>query len=289
MPKRHHAPRERRDRGRRRSRKSAHPRGRPSAAATRDLLYGRQPVRECLLAQRRKVHALLLANGTKPTPELDELRTLAEQGSVPIRMLDPAEMDDRVAGGHHQGVALDVAPYPYAAFDPASLAPPSEDAAELVLLLDHVQDPQNLGAILRSADGAGVRSVLLPADRACGVTPTVVRASAGAAEHLAVASVTNLVRCMRALKQAGYWVIGVEADAGAVVYSEADLARPTALVVGSEGKGLGRLVRETCDTLIALPMGGHVTSLNVNAATAIALYEVRRQQGMQDQGGMAPA
>jgi 23S rRNA (guanosine2251-2'-O)-methyltransferase len=152
-------------------------------------------------------------------------------------------------------------------------------ASPFLLLLDHVQDPQNLGSLLRTAEAAGVHGVIIPGRRAAGVTPAAVRASAGAAEHVRVALVANLVQAMRQLKAEGVWIAGLEAAPDAQLYTKAALSGPLGLVIGSEGQGLARLVRETCDFLIRLPMLGRVESLNAGVAGAIALYEARRQRG----------
>jgi 23S rRNA (guanosine2251-2'-O)-methyltransferase len=154
------------------------------------------------------------------------------------------------------------------------------EQSPFLLLLDHLLDPQNLGSLLRSADAAGVHGVVLPGRRAAGITPAAVRASAGAAEHVLVAQVTNLVQAMERLKGEGLWLAGLEAMAEAQAYTQADLTGPLGLVIGSEGSGLARLVRERCDFLIRLPMHGQVESLNAAVAGAIALYEVRRQRSM---------
>jgi 23S rRNA (guanosine2251-2'-O)-methyltransferase len=148
----------------------------------------------------------------------------------------------------------------------------------LLLLVDHVQDPQNLGSMLRSADAAGVDGVVIPQHRAASVTAAVVRASAGAAEHVKVACVTSLHQVMLRLKQAGIWVVGLEGDPGAKPYHEAHLTGPVAIVVGGEDEGLSKLVHDTCDEIIRLPMRGRVGSLNAAVSAAIALYEVRRRQ-----------
>lgn len=149
----------------------------------------------------------------------------------------------------------------------------------LVLLVDHVQDPQNLGSMIRSADAAGVNGVIIPRHRAVSVTPTVVRASAGATEHVPVAQVVNLHQAMLTLKEEGVRLVGLEGSNEALPYEEAVLTGPIGIVVGSEEEGLGKLVRETCDVVMRLPMRGHVGSLNAAVAAAIALYEVRRRQG----------
>jgi 23S rRNA (guanosine2251-2'-O)-methyltransferase len=209
----------------------------------REILYGRQPVRETLRAKRRQVFTLLLAQGIKPGGVVRQILTLAEQNGVPVQNVNRRELDKM--GGE----------------------------------VNHVQDPQNLGSLLRTAEAAGVHGVVIPDRRAAGVTPAAVRASAGAAEQIRVAQVTNLVRAMEQLKAEGVWMAGLEAAPDAQIYTEADLSGPLGLVVGSEGQGLARLVRERCDYLIRLPMLGQVESLNAAVAGAIALYEARRQRG----------
>jgi 23S rRNA (guanosine2251-2'-O)-methyltransferase len=146
------------------------------------------------------------------------------------------------------------------------------------MLLDHLEDPQNFGSLLRTADAAGVDGVLIPADRAVGVTPAVVRASAGASEHMRVAVVVNLARAMQALQEQGFSLVGLDLAEASVPYTQADLGGALGLVIGGEGRGLGRLVRENCDRLIRIPMLGGVASLNASVAGAVALYEALRQR-----------
>ncbi len=253
---------------------------RPVASITSgmDLLYGRQPAMECLRAGRRAVRSLYVAASVRQTPDIGGLLEAAGRAGAAVQTAETPFLDQLCAGGNHQGVALECGSYPYVDLDPAGLKPSPDTPAPLVLLLDHVQDPQNLGAILRTAEGAGVRTVVIPSDRAVGVTPTVVRASAGASEHLRVARVTNLVRAMQELKASEYWIAGLEAMPEAKLCWEQDLGGPLALVIGSEGAGLGRLVRETCDFLIRLPMAGRVASYNAGVAAAMAIYEVVRQR-----------
>jgi 23S rRNA (guanosine2251-2'-O)-methyltransferase len=239
-------------------------------------VYGRQPVLECLRAGRRECLGLVIADGVRDAG-IAEILSAASARGLTQETAPSGSLDALAAGGHHQGVALKAGPYRYEDFG-AFLRSESGSLAPLVLLLDHVQDPQNLGALLRAAEGAGVRGVVLPTDRACAVTSAVVRASAGAAEHVRVATVTNLVRSMEQLKEAGFWIAGLDMSPAAKLCHETDLTGPLALVAGAEGGGLGRLVRERCDFLVRLPMLGRVASLNVAAATAIALYEARRQQ-----------
>ena len=244
----------------------------------REILYGRQPVREALRARRRQVFRLLLARGAKPTERVADVLVLAEQARVPVQAVDRKELEKLSGEVNHQGLAAEVSAYPYVALEDVLDAVRQAGAAPFVLLLDHLQDPQNLGSLLRSAEAVGVHGVVLPERRAAGVTPAAVRASAGAAEHVRVAQVSNLVQAMRSLKEAGVWLAGLEATPNAQLYTEADLRGPLGLVVGGEGDGLARLVRETCDFVIRLPMWGQVESLNAGVAGGIALYEARRQR-----------
>ena len=244
----------------------------------REVLYGRQPVRETLRARRRQVFKVLQASGVKPVGIVGEILNLAARQGVPVQTVDRRELGKLGGEVNHQGLAAEVSGYPYVELGGILDAAKQEVAAPFVLLLDHVQDPQNLGSLLRTAEAAGVHGVVIPGRRAAGVTPAVVRASAGAAEHVRVALVTNLVRAMKTLTAEGVWLGGLEALPAARLYSDADLTGPLGLVVGSEGQGVSRLVRETCDFLICLPLRGQVESLNAGVAGGIALYEVVRQR-----------
>jgi 23S rRNA (guanosine2251-2'-O)-methyltransferase len=244
-----------------------------------EILYGRQPVREVLRARRRQVFKLLLSKTVKPTGIVGQILTLADQASVPVQTVDRRAIDKLGGEVNHQGLAAEVSSYPYVEL--SALLDAARQAGEppFLLLLDHVQDPQNLGSLLRSAEAAGAHGVVIPHRRAAGVTPAAVRASAGAAEYVRVAQVTNLVRAMKLLKADGVWLAGLEALPDAQPYTQADLSGALGMVVGSEGRGLTRLVGENCDFFIRLPMHGQVESLNAAVAGAIALYEVRRQRG----------
>lgn len=244
----------------------------------REILYGRQPVRETLRAGRRQVFRLLLSDRAKPSGIVSQILGLAQQAGVPVETVDRRELDKLGGEVNHQGLAAEVSGYPYTEVDTVLAEARRMGVPPFLLLLDHVQDPQNLGSLLRTAEAVAVHGVVIPGRRATGVTPAAVRASAGAAEHLRVAQVTNLVRTMESLKAEGVWLAGLEAVAGALPYTRADLSGPLGLVVGSEGQGLARLVRETCDFLIELPMRGRVESLNAAVAGAIALYEAQRQR-----------
>jgi 23S rRNA (guanosine2251-2'-O)-methyltransferase len=167
-----------------------------------------------------------------------------------------------------------VGPYPYSGLEEILAAPDS-----LVVILDGVTDPRNLGALLRVADGAGVSGVVVPKDRAAGVTPAAVKASAGASEHVPVARETNLRRALEKVKKVGVWTYAAEGGAAASVYTNLDLSGPVAFVLGSEGRGIRRLVREGCDGAVSVPMCGVVSSLNVSVAAAVLLFEARRQRG----------
>lgn len=245
----------------------------------REILYGRQPVRETLRARRRQVFTLLLAEGVRPAGVVAQILALAQAAGIPVQTVNRRELDNLGGEVNHQGLAAEVSGYPYVDLaEPLRLATEA-GASPFLLLLDHVQDPQNLGSLLRTAEAAGVHGVIIPGRRAAGVTPAAVRASAGAAEHVRVAQIANLVQAMRQLKAEGVWIAGLEAAPDAQLYTKAALNGPLGLVIGSEGQGLARLTRETCDFLIRLPMLGQVESLNAGVAGAIALYEARRQRG----------
>lgn len=248
-------------------------------AAMSELLYGRQPVMEVLRAGRRRVRRVIIRRGVKDSPELDSIVTLADKTGATVEQADQAWFVRLGADMNHQGAVADVEGYPYVTLDELLATVGSKKEPPFLLLLDHIQDPQNLGSLLRSAEAAGVQGVIIPADRAAHVTPAVVRASAGASEHMPVSIVTNLARTMRLLRdEQNIWLYGLESTEGAEPYTSVDFKTATGLVVGSEGEGLGRLIRETCDQLIALPLHGKVESLNAGIAGAIALYEVRRQR-----------
>jgi 23S rRNA (guanosine2251-2'-O)-methyltransferase len=236
----------------------------------REILYGRQPVRECLRARRRHVHQLILAEGVDEGGIVDEIVNLAKGLNLSMKRVPRLQLE-RVAKAH-QGVALEVAGYPYV--DVADILERAHKLAEppFILALDHVQDPHNLGALLRTAEVAGVHGVIIPNRRAAEVTPAVVNVSAGASEHLPVAQVANLVRGLESLKAEGLWVAGLDSSSHALPYHQVDLNLPLVLVVGAEDQGLSRLVRETCDLLLSLPVRGQVQSLNASVAGGVALY-----------------
>lgn len=233
----------------------------------RELIYGIRPVVEALRSPRREVYEVLDATGNR------DIASEAGRRGVRIQKVARQAVEELAEGAVHQGVAARVGPYPYSGLEEIlSMENP------LVLVLDGVTDPRNLGAALRVADATGASGIVVPKDKAVGVTPVAVKASAGASEHVRVARETNLRRSIERMKEAGIWTFAAEGD-GETVHTELDMAGPVALVLGSEGKGVRRLVREGCDGSVSIPMLGAVGSLNVSVAAAILFYEAGRQRG----------
>lgn len=244
-----------------------------------EWIYGRRPVAEVFAADRRHLFELVvMAEGREP-PEQAHLRAAAARAGATVRRAERREFEVLSQGGNHQGIAVRTGGFPYVGLhDVAELVEKRKDA--LVLILDHLEDPQNLGSLLRTADAAGVHAVVIPEDRAVAVTPAVVRASAGASEHMQIAKVVNLVRAMTVLKKAGLWTVGLDTEGDDVrPYTAIDFSGRMGVVVGSEGHGLKRLTRVACDFIARLPMQGAVASLNAGVAGAICLYEAQRQRG----------
>lgn len=238
-----------------------------------EWLAGGHAVAEAVVAGRRRVEEILVtARLAERDPALvDALRA----GGRAPRTVTADELDAAAGTAEHGGVAARVGPYPYV--DAAEVLTALTGEAGLVLALDGVQDPHNLGACLRSAEAAGVAAVVIARHRAAEVTPAAVRASAGAAEWTRVARVENLATFLRTARDAGAWTWGAAAEAP-LAHSAADLTGPTILVVGAEGRGLRPAVREACDGLVAIPLGGHVDSLNASVAAGVLLFEARRQR-----------
>jgi len=239
-----------------------------------DILYGRNPVREALRAGRA-ARKLVVAEGVADEPRLREILTLAGARGIPVEMAGRGRLDDIAHSEHHQGVAGYFHGRP-----PLHLERVLEDCRSpaLLLLLDGIQDPQNLGALIRTAEAVGVDAVITPRHRAAALTPAAVKASAGASEHLPVVSVPNLAQAMARIGEAGIWRVGLAAEAEER-YDRVDYREPTAIVIGGEGEGLRQLTRRSCDRLVSLPMTGRVASLNAAAAGAAILYEAFRQRG----------
>ena len=244
-----------------------------------EIIYGRQPVRELLRAKRRTINYLSLLQTRTPTPELSEIEGLAREMRVHVNFVSRQQLDQATDSRNHQGVMVDASSYPTVDFDELVDSAKEAGNSSFILILDHLEDPQNVGSLIRTAEAIGVHGVVIPSDRAASVTPTAVRASAGATEWVKVSVVTNIVRSMQTLQKEGFWLTGLEAMPESKRPTEIDLTGPVGLVVGSEGSGMGRLVRETCDFLMKLPMVGNVTSYNASVAGAMAMYEVVRQRG----------
>lgn len=244
-------------------------------------LYGRWAVLESLRAGRREFEQLLLAEGVEDKGNVEALVQAAEQRSIKIRRVPRRVLDDLAKNANHQGVALRVGEYPYVAVETMLEYATQRGEKPFLLVLDLLKDPQNVGSLMRVADAVGVHGIVLQERRGVDVTPSVVNASSGAVEHLNVAMVTNLVTAMRGLKEQDVWMVGLDIGPSAQTFDRVDLDMPVALVLGSEGEGLRRLVRETCDLLVTLPMRGHVESLNVSTAGAIAVYAAWQARGWQ--------
>ncbi|GAB4563402.1 MAG: 23S rRNA (guanosine(2251)-2'-O)-methyltransferase RlmB [Anaerolineae bacterium] len=236
-----------------------------------DTLYGRHAVLEALRAGRRKIRRLFIAQGVRERGAVQEILNIASRESIPVQRVQRTELD-KLGAVNHQGVAAEASGYPYVTLAEILDAAKRSHRDPLVLILDHLQDPQNLGTLLRTAEAVGVAGVIIPDRRAASITPAVSNASAGAVEHLQITQVANLAQTIQVLKEEGFWVAGLERTEDAVPITQADFSGPLALVVGSEGKGMSRLVRERCDWLIMLPMAGRVTSLNAAVAGSVVLY-----------------
>lgn len=243
-----------------------------------DVLYGRNAVRETLRARRRELRRLRVSSGVQETGVIAEIIKLAGQAGVPLERVERQVLDKQLRDVNHQGVALEAGAYPYVELEACLALAAERKEAALLLLLDHLQDPQNVGTLLRTAEAVGVHGVALPGRRAAEITPAVVNASSGATEHLHIALIGNLAQTIAELQRHGVWVVGLENDQTARDFDTVDLDMPLALVVGAEGVGLARLVRERCDFLVRLPIIGHIGSLNAAVAGSIALYVAWRQR-----------
>ena len=244
-----------------------------------ERLYGRHAVHECLRARRRQIGKVLMAEGMQSAPILQDIVALAQAQRVPVTSA-PRELFDQVSP-HSQGVLLEVDEYPYADLDDmVEGTGDANEAAPLILILDSLQDPQNFGNLMRTAEAVGVSGLVIPERRSASITPAVVNASAGATEHLRIARVVNLARAVDLLKKSEVWVAALQDDARAQDIYEANLKGALALIVGSEGEGVSRLLRDKADYVVKLPMRGKIESLNASVAGAVALYEIVRQRGM---------
>ncbi len=241
-----------------------------------DILYGLHAVEEALRAGRRRFDHVVVAR-ERQDARLEQIVAQCRASGVRVRTAARDELTQLAGTAAHQGVIATVHPQEFLAIEDLLSAPAGRSAARLVLALDGVEDPQNLGALLRVADGAGADGVILTERRSAPLSPAAVKASAGAAEHLRIARVVNLVRALEELKRHNLWIVGLD-ERGTTDYDRFDFTGDTVLVLGREGAGLHDLVRRRCDHLLRIPMAGGVSSLNVSAAGAVVLYEAFRQR-----------
>ncbi|MDR3590107.1 MAG: 23S rRNA (guanosine(2251)-2'-O)-methyltransferase RlmB [Negativicutes bacterium] len=240
-----------------------------------EFVAGRNSVLEALKGGRA-INKILVTKGERHG-SLREIIGLARSQGLVVQEVEQAKLDALAEGVRHQGVVAMVAPVAYAELEDILAKAQERGEPPFIVLLDELEDPHNLGAILRTADATGVHGVLIPKRRSCPLTGTVAKTSAGAVEYVPVARVGNVAQTIQRLKKEGLWVVGADAD-GEKKYFEADLRGPMLLVIGSEGQGLGRLTKDGCDFLVKIPMRGAISSLNASVACSLLLYEVMRQR-----------
>jgi len=236
--------------------------------------YGINPVSEALRSSRCQISQIWVAEGRSLTG-LEGIISMAESKGILIKRTERSQLDSLTKNAPHQGVVGSIDQFTYADLD-AVLQGHAGDP--LLLVLDGIEDPRNLGALIRTADACGVWGVIIPKDRAAGITPAVAKSSAGAVFHIPVVRVTNIASTLRQIKERGMWVIGAVAEAQTEIYAH-DLTVPLAVVIGGEGRGMRSLVKKECDLLASIPMRGKINSLNASVAGSIILYEVIRQRG----------
>lgn len=241
-----------------------------------DFVAGRNPVLE-LLKSGRPVHKIFVAKGAGKGSVV-EITAKARERKIPVREVERSYLDTLIKEGNHQGIIASIPAREYA--DPDDILDKARRSGEdpFILMLDGLEDPHNLGAILRTADAVGVHGIIIAKHRAVGLTATVAKASAGAIEYVPVARVANLVQAVEKLKEQGCWVVGADPE-GDLMWSNKNLKGPLVCVIGSEGKGISRILKAKCDFLVKIPMSGRVSSLNASVATAVLCYEIMRQKG----------
>jgi len=240
-----------------------------------DYIVGRNPVIEALKSER-EVEKILVAKG-ELKGSINKILGIAKDKSIPVQYVDKNRLDTISEGGlPHQGVAALVTSFKYSTIEDILDVAKKIDEDPFIVVLDEIEDPHNLGSIIRTAECAGVHGIIIPKRRSASVTMTVVKASAGAVEHIHIAKVNNITNAILELKDNGLWVYGADMD-GEEYYFERDFSGPKALVIGSEGKGISRLVKENCDFLVKIPMLGNISSLNASNAASILIYEAVRE------------
>lgn len=245
-------------------------------ASAKDMIEGRNAVTEAIRSGRT-INKVFLADGDTDRA-LGRLAAMAKEAGAVVVRIDRRKLNEMSQTGAHQGIMASVAVHDYATIDDILAAAEAKGEAPLIVLCDELSDPHNLGAILRTAECAGAHGVIIPKRRSVGLTAVVGKASAGAVEYIPVARVANLTAAIRELKQRGVWIFGTAADGAVPLYS-ADLKGPAAIVIGNEGVGMSRIVADSCDFKVSIPMKGRISSLNASAAAAILLYEAVRQRG----------
>ncbi|MGG1632554.1 23S rRNA (guanosine(2251)-2'-O)-methyltransferase RlmB [Rossellomorea sp. NRS-1567] len=241
---------------------------------SKDFIGGRNPVMEALKSGR-DINKIWIAEGSQKG-SIQQIVGLAKELNVMVQYV-PKKKIEQMVSENHQGVVASVAAYQYAEIDDLFHRAEQKGEDPFILILDELEDPHNLGSIMRTADAAGAHGIIIPKRRAVGLTSTVAKASTGAIEHIPVARVTNLSRAVDELKERGVWVAGTDAK-GKQDFRQLDGTLPIGLIIGSEGKGMSRILRDKCDFLVQLPMIGHVTSLNASVAASILMYEVYRKR-----------
>ncbi len=241
-----------------------------------DIIAGRNPLIEALKTGR-PINKILLSRNITTNASISEITRLAKSQRIPVEYVERQSLDRLAANSTHQGVIAYASVKEYVTLDDLLKFSSNKNEPPLYCVLDGIEDPQNLGAILRTAEASGTHGVIIRSRRAVGLTPTVARTSAGAVEYVPVARVANISQSLMMLKKSGVWIAGID-QTGAIPYDRVDFRLPTAIVIGSEGKGLSDLVKRRCDCLASIPMQGKITSLNASIAAALAMYEAFRQR-----------
>jgi len=243
-----------------------------------EIIFGRNSVAEALKSGR-SINKVLIAKGPRQGSVKEIIGDARGMGLI-VQEVEPAKLDELADGQRHQGIVALAAPVTYVEVEDILAIAEEKNEPPFIVLLDELEDPHNVGAILRTADAAGVHGVLIPKRRSCPISGTVAKTSAGAVEYVPVARIGNVNQTLKQLKAAGLWVVGADMD-GDKEYYDTDLKGPMVVVIGSEGKGIGRLTKEQCDFLVRIPMKGKINSLNASVACSLLLYEILRQREMK--------
>ena len=240
-----------------------------------DRIEGRNPVMEALRSDR-EIDKIFIAKGAEQG-SVQKIIGMAKDKGIPIQYVERQKIDQLSESHAHQGVLAYVAAYEYSDVDDIIKSAEKRGEAPFIIILDEITDPHNLGSVIRTANAAGAHGIIIPKRRSVGLTAVVAKTSAGALEYVSVAKVSNIAQTIDSLKEKGIWIVGADME-GTQTYYRADLTGKIALVIGSEGKGIGRLIKEKCDFLVNIPMKGEVGSLNASVAASIIIYEVMRQR-----------